>query len=273
VIKLAMEVFKYPDVESVIGNFDEIYDYIQGFWNATTINCYLKGFLRGLREVPALWKLVTPEIKMKCKGKPVVQKKKLEKIEIDTDDEVFRFPPKKIVKIEEIEIESDTDDEVFRFPPKKRSKIEKIEDKKQITSPSTDTDEESEIEVGTFPTRKKSGMNTKPITPSSYELKIRDDLWKISFRREDKNIFVSHQKSSTFFDITEEEQFREYIIRVIETMMKQVGDTEKFSFKLTYQGSLQYESKMIENAAQGYRHVAGVCWTDMVLPFYKVRHV
>lgn len=103
-----------------------------------------------------------------------------------------------------------------------------------------------------------------------YELSMNDTLWKVYFIRKDDEVFVNQRSSKVKFSINSENDIKNYVIRVLEALIK-----EAYSINVILKCKLKYGQDnmndiIINNATKNVRDVATHIWTEMVEPFYKV---
>jgi hypothetical protein len=122
-----------------------------------------------------------------------------------------------------------------------------------------------------------SQVINKPITIndnssklSFYELSMNDTLWKIYFVRKGDEVFINQRSSKVKFNINNDIDIKNYVIRVLEALIKDACSINtSFKCKLKY-GQDNMNDIIINNATKNIRDVANHIWTEMIEPFYNV---
>lgn len=166
-----------------------------------------------------------------------------------------------------------------KVPKEYWAKLKTRKQKKRRLIVDTDSDDEDVIvqnkkKIKLIPV---SQVINKPITInddssklSFYELSMNDTLWKIYFIRKDDEVFINQRSSKVKFNINNDIDIKNYVIRVLEALIKDAYSINtSFKCKLKY-GQDNMNDIIINNATKNIRDVANHIWTEMVEPFYKV---
>jgi hypothetical protein len=99
---------------------------------------------------------------------------------------------------------------------------------------------------------------------------MNDTLWKIYFLRKDDEVLINQRSSKVKFNINNDNDIKNYVIRVLEALIKDACSINaSFKCKLKY-GQDNMNDIIINNATKNIRDVANHIWTEMIEPFYKV---
>jgi hypothetical protein len=161
--------------------------------------------------------------------------------------------------------ESDDDDDVVIARKKQRlvpnNEVPVVEEKPEVVTVQEEKKEE----------RNDIASSSSPTSPF-YELSLHGNLPKLYFIRKDNSdiLEVKHKCFKSVLDINNEEAVKTYIVKLLETMLKDACQFDiDVKCDLSYGGDKVYHCNLPQ-ATKNIRYVADYIWKEVISPFYKV---